>query len=213
MSSAAFTFEPLAAPLEPTHVRVQQAQDVLEQARLEADHIREAARAEGFQAGFDAGIDAANERLAPIAAALQAATTALGEERGRQADEVEAHAIELALQLAEKAIGAAVEAKPEHVIDVVRGGLRRLVERDRVIVLVNPEDMELVRSASEGVKAELGGIGTLEVQAERRVGRGGAIVRTQAGEIDGRLETQLARARETLFEALRASDADVDADH
>lgn len=215
MSSAAFTFEPLEAPVvydEPEHVRVAQAQDVLVQARMEADAIREAARAEGFQAGFDAGMAAANERLMPVASAFEAAMAALGEERARQADEVERHAVELALQIAEKALGAAIEAKPEHVVDVVRGGLRRMVERDRVIVLVNPEDMELVRDAAAGLRSELGGIGSLEVQAERRVGRGGAIVRTHAGEVDGRLETQLDRARETLLEALRASDADVDAD-
>ena len=41
------------------------------------------------------------------------------------------------------------------------------------------------------------------MQAERRVARGGAIVRTSAGEIDGRLATQLERARETLLDALR----------
>lgn len=215
MSSAAFTFEPLEAPVvhaEPDHVRVAQAQDVLERARLEADSIREAARAEGFQAGFDAGMAAANERLMPVASAFEAAMAALGEERAKQADEVERHAVDLALQIAEKALGAAIEARPEHVVDVVRGGLRRMVERDRVIVLVNPEDMELVRDAAAGLRSELGGIGALEVQAERRVGRGGAIVRTHAGEVDGRLETQLDRARETLLDALRGSDADVDAD-
>jgi flagellar biosynthesis/type III secretory pathway protein FliH len=215
LSSAAFTFEPLEAPVvhaEPDHVRVAQAQDVLERARLEADSIREAARAEGFQAGFDAGMAAANERLMPVASAFEAAMAALGEERAKQADEVERHAVDLALQIAEKALGAAIEARPEHVVDVVRGGLRRMVERDRVIVLVNPEDMELVRDAAAGLRSELGGIGALEVQAERRVGRGGAIVRTHAGEVDGRLETQLDRARETLLDALRGSDADVDAD-
>jgi len=215
LSSAAFTFEPLDAPVmydEPEHVRVAQAQDVLERARLEADSIREAARAEGFQAGFDAGMAAANERLMPVANAFEAAMAALGEERARQADEVERHAVDLALQIAEKAIGAALEVRPEHVVDVVRGGLRRLVERDRVIVLVNPEDMELVRDAAAGLQAELGGIGALDVQAERRVGRGGAIVRRHAGEVDGRLEPQLERARETLLDALRGSDADVDAD-
>jgi flagellar assembly protein FliH len=215
LSSATFMFEPLEAPVmydEPEHVRVAQAQDVLERARLEAEQIREAARSEGFQAGFDAGMAAANERLMPVASAFEAAMAALGEERVRQADEVERHAVDLALQIAEKALSAAIEVKPEHVVDVVRGGLRRLVERDRVIVLVNPEDMQLVRDAAGALQTELGGIGSLDVQAERRVGRGGAIVRTAAGEVDGRIDTQLERAREALVEALKASDADADAD-
>jgi flagellar biosynthesis/type III secretory pathway protein FliH len=211
-SAAAFEFEPLEAvapppepePAEPPEVRVQQAQDIIEQARAEADAIRAAAQDEGFQAGFQAGMAQAGERLAPVSAALEDAVRQLGDERTRQAEAVEHHAVDLALRIAEKALSAALEVRPEHVVDVVRGGLRRLLEREHVVVLVNPEDMELVRDAVPSLISELGGIGQLEVQAERRVARGGAMLRTRAGEVDGRLETQLERARETLVEALAA---------
>lgn len=206
MPSATFEFAPLtpdpdATPAAPG-VRLQQAADVLETARREADGIRDAARQEGYTAGFNAGMAAADERVAPAMAALEAAAAALGEERLRAAEAVERSAVELALAIAEKALGAAIEANPEHVVDVVRGGLRRLIERDRVLVLVHPEDLEVVRASAPALQAQLGGIGDLDVQAERRVGRGGAIVHTAAGEVDGRLETQLERARETLLEAL-----------
>jgi flagellar assembly protein FliH len=89
------------------------------------------------------------------------------------------------------------------VVEVVRGALRRLVERDRVSVLVHPEDLDLVRTASESLVAELGGIEHCEVQAERRVARGGAIVRTVEGEVDATLATKLERAREVLQDELR----------
>ena len=39
----------------------------------------------------------------------------------------------------------AIAVEPERVVDVVRGALRRLVERERVTVLVHPDDLELVR--------------------------------------------------------------------
>jgi flagellar biosynthesis/type III secretory pathway protein FliH len=211
--SAAFQFEPLEAdPIldAPPGVRAAQAADVISQARAEATAIREAAQQEGFQAGFEAGLAQAQATMQPVAAALQEAHVALGAERERAAEVCELHAIDLALRLAEKTLGAALQARPEHVVDVVRGGLRRLLERDRVIVLVNPEDMELVRDATADLKAQLGGIGELDVQAERRVSRGGAIVRTETGEVDGRLETQLERAREALLAAM-TSDEPVDA--
>jgi flagellar assembly protein FliH len=211
LSSAAFQFEPLEAdPIldAPPGVRAAQAQDVIAQARAEAAAIREAAQQEGFQAGFEAGLTQARAQMQPVTAALAEAHAGLGAERERAAEACEHHAIELALRLAEKTLGAALEARPEHVVDVVRGGLRRLLERDRVIVLVNPEDMELVREATAELKATLGGIGELDVQAERRVSRGGAIVRTQTAEVDGRLETQLERAREALLESLTAPAGD-----
>lgn len=209
MSSAAFEFEALepveVLSAEEQGVWLAEASAILETARAEADAIREAARQEGFQAGYAQGIASAQEYLAPSVSALAAAQEALGDERARAAEAVEREAVELAFRLAEKALGAAIEAKPEHVVDVVRGGLRRLLERDRVLVMVNPEDLEILRGAADGLKAELGGIGELDVQAERRVNRGGAIVRTAAGEVDGRFEVQLERAREAMLEALKPS--------
>ena len=83
-------------------------------------------------------------------------------------------------------------------LDSVTGALRGIVERERVTVLVNPDDLEIVREAMDNLKASLGGIEHCEVQAERRVRPGGAIVRTSEGEVDATLETKLARAREVL---------------
>jgi flagellar assembly protein FliH len=88
--------------------------------------------------------------------------------------------------------------QPERVVDVVRGALRRLGERSRVTVLVHPADLDAVREATGGLVATLGGIETCDVQAERRVTRGGAVVRTEEGEVDATLETKLLRAREVV---------------
>ncbi|MCW2985987.1 MAG: hypothetical protein JWR63_3557 [Conexibacter sp.] len=163
----------------------------------------EAARAEGHEAGFQAGLIEAQQQMAAGIAALQAAVQGVDAERDQLASAVEAAAVELGLRIAEQALHATVEARPEVVIDVVRGALRRLVERDRVSVLVHPDDLDLVRTASESLVAELGGIEHCEVQAERRVARGGAIVRTVEGEVDATLPTKLARAREVLQDELR----------
>jgi flagellar assembly protein FliH len=48
------------------------------------------------------------------------------------------------------------------------------------------------------LQSELGGIEHLNVQSDRRVGRGGVLARTDEGEIDASIETQLARAREVV---------------
>jgi flagellar assembly protein FliH len=163
----------------------------------------EAARAAGHEAGFQAGLVEAQSQMAAGIAALQGAAAEVAAERARVSAAVETAAVELAIKIAEQAIAASVAARPDAVVDVVRGALRRLVERDRVTVLVNPEDLDLVRAASEGLIAELGGIEHCDVQAERRVGRGGAIVRTVEGEVDATLATKLSRAREVLEEEMR----------
>jgi flagellar assembly protein FliH len=158
----------------------------------------EVIREQAYEEGFAAGIAQAQSQLDGPAAALAGAAEQLQAMRADAAASVEADAVDLALRIAEQAIAAAIAADPELVVEAVRGALRRLVERDRVLILVNPDDLELVRDHVARLVGELGGIEHCEVQAERRVRPGGAIVRTSEGEVDATLETKLARAREVL---------------
>jgi len=158
----------------------------------------DAVREQAFEEGFAAGVAQAQSRLDGPASALAAAADQLQALRTDAAASVEADAVDLALRIAEQAVGAAIAVDPELVVEAVRGALRRLVERDRVLILVNPDDLELVRDHVARLVGELGGIEHCEVQAERRVRPGGAIVRTSEGEVDATLETKLARAREVL---------------
>jgi flagellar assembly protein FliH len=197
--------------LEPT-AAVPQVEDLLavvEAARAEADQIREQARAEGFAAGRAEGAAAAQEEarahLAPAVQALHAAVEALEAERATIADRVEQGAVELALELAGKVVAGAVEAQPERVLDVVRGALRCFMERERVHILVHPDDLGLVRESIDAVAGELGGIDHVEVQEERRISRGGAIVRTATAQVDASLQTKLERAREVIAMELRSA--------
>jgi flagellar assembly protein FliH len=158
----------------------------------------DAVREQAFEEGFAAGVAQAQSQLDGPASALAAAADQLQALRTDAAASVEADAVDLALRIAEQVVGAAIAADPELVVEAVRGALRRLVERDRVLILVNPDDLELVRDHVGRLVGELGGIEHCEVQAERRVRPGGAIVRTSEGEVDATLETKLARAREVL---------------
>ena len=205
----AFNFDQL--PPEPAGARPHNfdprlaAEDFLESARAEADDIRHQARTQGHAEGFEAGMAAAREELAPAAAALAEALAEVQRQRAETADVVEERAVELALRIAEKVVAGTLEVQPERVVDVVRGALRCLVDRERVTVQVNTLDLELVREAVEPVVATLGGIDHFEVQEERRVSRGGATVRSAAGEVDATIETKLERARQALEAELKAA--------
>ena len=199
----------LLEQLEPT-AAVPDVEDLLAvvaAARAEADAIREQARAEGLALGRAEGAAAAREealaQLAPAVQALSAAAEALVHERAQLADRTEERAVELALELADKVVAGAIEAQPARVLDVVRGALRCLIERERLQVLVHPDDLALVRESMAGLASELGGIEHVEVQEERRVGRGGAVVRTADAQVDASLKTKLERAREVVAAELR----------
>lgn len=199
----AFAFEPLSPAVPPTVEEAGAALDdeALEQlraaVRAEAEDEAEAIRAQAREEGRREGLEAARRELEPAAQALAQALAEVGEQAQRRAEALEREAVELALMLAEKVVCGAVAVQPERVLDVVRGALRRIAERERVTLLVNPEDVPLVRGATESLTG-LGGIDRLEVVEERRVPRGGCVLRTPEGEIDARLGEQLERARELV---------------
>lgn len=202
MSEAAlYAFEQLDAP--PVML-AGDAESPLAAARAEAEAIRATARTDGHAEGLATGLAEGREQIATALAALAGAVTELEALRDATAEAVERDAVELALMLAEKIVAGTVAVAPERVLDVTRGALRRLSDRRRVTVLVHPDDLDLVRSVADGFAAELGGIEHCDVQAERRLGRGGAVVRTEEGQVDASVETQLARARELVEAELGA---------
>jgi flagellar assembly protein FliH len=201
--AAEFDFAPLEAPagMLASNDPDVEAIALLAGARREADVIRAIAHAEGLAGGRDE----ARSELEPAAAALAQAAAAVNAGSLAAVERLETHAVDLALYLAERVIGAAVAVDPGLVVEAVRGSLRGLVDRERVTVLVHPDDLALVRAAIGDLAAGLGGIEHCEVQAERRVTRGGAIVRTPDGDVDARIETKLQRAREVVEAALGGS--------
>ncbi|HEX6026123.1 MAG TPA: FliH/SctL family protein [Solirubrobacter sp.] len=203
MAVAEFDFEalePVAPPLPPAE-QEQAAVDLLADAQLRAAAIHAEAQAEGYAAGRAEALAS----LEPALAALGAAVEAVRAEQVATAEALERRAVELGLALAAKVVAGALAVEPERVVDAVQGALRGIVERERITVLVNPDDMEIVSEAIEGVRASLGGIEHCVVEAERRVGRGGCIVRTPVGDVDARVETKLERAAEVVSAALGRS--------
>jgi flagellar assembly protein FliH len=202
---ANYAFQQLDAPPPGS---AEDIADVLSAVRAEADRIRAEARAAGEAEGYAAGLAAAQETAQPALAALAAAASGVNELRAQLAVEAERDAVDLAIRLAEQILAGAIAVHPERVVDVARNALRHLIERRHVTLVVNPADLELVSESVENLRSELGGIEHLSVQSDRRIGRGGAVARTEAGDIDAGLATQLSRAREIAMAALAPESAD-----
>ena len=177
--------------------------DLLSAAWEEAEQVRAQARAAGEAEGRAEGLRAAAAEAEPALAALAQAVRSFEQLRAGLVETLESEAAELALRIAEQIIAGALEVQPERIIDITRGALRRLADRHRVTVLVNPADIELIAESVERLQAELGGIEHLDVHAERRIDRGGAIVRTESGEVDTTVSAQLQSAREIVAAAIR----------
>jgi flagellar assembly protein FliH len=190
--------EQLAPP--PAQDPVAAARAIIDAANAEADALRARAVEDGRAEGIRLGREAASAELGPAIAALDQAVAEARAARETLLEQAEVRAAQFALAIAEKVVAGALDVEPERVVDVVRGALRGLLDGDRIIICVHPDDVELVRAA---------GLGTpdthIEVHAERRVTRGGALVRTAVGEVDARIEHKLDAVRAVVAAELGES--------
>lgn len=178
------------------------AEALVAAAQQEAHAIREQARREGYAEGMVAGRAELRELGEPAVQALSEAIERVRELEAQACDAVESQAAVLAVDIAEKVVAGAIAVEPERVLDVVEGALRAIVERERLVIQVNPDDLAIVREGLDELTGSLGGIDHVEVHEERRVPRGGAVIRTVVGEIDATIRTKLERAREAVKQEL-----------
>jgi flagellar biosynthesis/type III secretory pathway protein FliH len=201
-----FVFEQLdaGALLAAGETAQSRAAEIVAAASAAAAGIEEAARERGFAEGHAAGLAAADDALGPVSAALGETVERLAELRTEFVAVAELRAVELAIALAGKVLGASLAADPSLVCEVVAGALRRITDLDGIVIELHPDDVDLVGTwIDAGKNARV----SIDVRADRRVARGGCIVRTSEGEVDARLTEQLAAAEELLREAFAARSA------
>jgi flagellar biosynthesis/type III secretory pathway protein FliH len=206
MSAEPFVFEPLETrgELIPAAASpADRASEIVASARAQAAQIESEARAEGYRAGRAEGLAAAEQERAATSAALGGVLAALQESREAYLAATERDVVELAVAIAEKIVGAALVADPELVCNLVAGALRAVEGGNGVVLEVNPDDVELVQRWLDASTLPLAA--KIELRAERRIARGGCVVRTPEGEIDARVREQLDRAEEVLRETLAAA--------
>ncbi len=191
----AYSFRQLRTPAGGP---VRDVADVLGAAYAQAEQIRNEARIAGEAEGRAAGEAAARAELEPALHAIAGAAQALEQVTGELVAALEGDAVALALRLAEQIVAGAIEVEPERLVAIAGVALRRIADRRDVTLIVNPADLDLLTHAVARLQTELGGIDHCNVQADRRIGRGGVVARTEAGEIDATIDAQLSRAREIV---------------
>jgi len=167
----------------------------------EAELLRDTAVEEGYAQGFATGRAEGLARMADGISAVEALVGALAGELESLPEALSAETGAIALEVAARVVRAELTVHPERVLDVVRAAIRRATDRQRLTVHVNPDDLDLVREAGGEMLGRIGGIGRLDVVDDPRIPAGGCIVETAAGDVDARLQTQMARMMEALAAA------------
>lgn len=170
------------------------AQALVAAAEEEARRIRQEAEAERARLRAEAVEDGRREGLARAAAALAGAAAA----RDRRLAEAEREVAAMAVDVARTVIGRELAQDPAAVAELAARALSAARERREVVLRVNPADAEAIRAAAGRLAAVLARAPGLAVREDPGLARGDAVVETEAGRVDARVETQLAALARAL---------------
>lgn len=156
----------------------ERAEAIVADARAEARRTREATRAE---------LEA--EARAQAHAEVAAAIVAIEEARREAVDAVHGRLVELSLAVARRVIGEALAADPAVVRAHARDALDRVRRASVVTLRVHPDD----RAHVEDLGAP--------IEEDDSLTPGDCVVTSDLGDVDGRVQTRIARLADALREA------------
>jgi len=161
-------------------------------------------KGEALEQGRSEGRAEAEKGLAARAKVIENLLASLADEREKVLREAESEAVDLALAIARRFVDLAAATGSEVIKQSIKSAVRLVTEKDKLVLRVNPEDLEEVRGHQDDIIFIGDGIGRLDVRADKQVRRGGCVIETGAGNIDARVDTRMAEIEKALRQALYA---------
>ena len=175
----------------------EKAQSIVAQAENEAQRLYELARRTGSQEGREE----AKQELLPSLVAFGHAGQSLIVFEEQLIARFTPQIVRLAVEIAEKIIGHALEADPQIVASVLERAKREVADAKQLRIWLNPADHKvLAETCPELIKIGSETGRTVEVVASDDVSRGGCRLETEMGLVDATLPTQIEEIRRQLLD-------------
>jgi flagellar assembly protein FliH len=183
-----------------------EAAEMVADAEIQAEVLREAAWQEGRYNGEQEGRAAAHARIQAEGEAQRAALRAqwdaliddIADARQALWQTQEQEMLALTLAIARQVIKTEATQNPEVVRHVIANAVRRVVDKEMVRIRVCVGEAGRVREMRQDLLETLDGLHHLEIIDDRRISAGGCVIETNSGTIDAKIETQLGEIARAL---------------
>jgi flagellar assembly protein FliH len=191
-----------------------QSQRTLEAARQQAQDIEKSAHEDGHKKGFEegrkqgleegrregeqAGREQIAEETRTLAETLDEIIQDLANHRLERQNAAEVDLLQLAMAIARKVIRRSLEVE-DVVLRTVEAAVELTVERHDIVLHVAPEDLAAAKEHLPHLHARFNDLRGISVEEDPEVSRGGVRAVTRQGEVDLRIEEQLASIERALL--------------
>lgn len=181
--------------------RLQMIEELLQEARQEADEIikkAEAYRADVEQAAMEKGLNQAREtfenevvervnaEVSPMRETLTQTIARVSALESEITSKIENELLEFALEISKKIVGREVTIDREVALTLVKISLAKLHNRTFAQIYMNSQDLAFVEAHRDRLNFQ----GSLELVEDNSISPGGCLVHTETGDIDARIESQ-----------------------
>ncbi|GEM_PF-2501536 len=185
------------APLLLLIAAEEKARSIIQEAEARAAQLRQ----ELVEENTAQGREEAKSELLPALVAFADAGQALIVFEDQLVSRYTPHIVELALEIAEKLVGKAVDEDPEIVASVLERAKQEIVDAKQIRIRLHPADFKILaelRPDLVKLGSELGR--TIDVAPAENVARGGCRLETESGLIDATMPTQIEEMRRQLLD-------------
>jgi len=130
--------------------------------------------------------------VAGCAEAMHAAVAAMAAARQTFLDSLEPEVVELATLAARRVLTCELRMQEEVIQYTMRKALSVLADRQRLLIRLNPDDVDCVKRQEAMLFEEFAGIEQIEVEVDETIAPGGCEVRSETMEVNARLDVLLA---------------------
>lgn len=203
MRPIAFSFEQMEGRAEDYLESVRrEAAKIVQQAHSDAETVRKKAEAAG-RAAAEAAIERLldekiSQQMRTLRPALEGVAKQLSEARGRWLGEWETSAVHLAGRMAERILRRELQNEPQAPLALVRESLELAAGSANITIHLSPADCKHLSSASSEIVESLKQLAPAKIMADASISPGGCVVKTEFGQIDQQIESQIDRLEEEL---------------
>ncbi len=178
----------------------EEARALIERANREAEDIRDAARKQGQNLGYQDGFDEGKAEAVRLVERLKMIMEAAIDKREEIISSAEEQIIRIILLIGRKVVKHITDKDEQVVIANIKSALQKVQGKEVIIVKVNSKDLEITTEHKEEFIGMIEGLKNIKVLEDSRVDRGGCIIETDFGSIDGRISTQLEEMEDRIRE-------------
>ncbi len=173
---------------------------ILQEARAQAEQKIQEAYEEGFRRGEEAGRQEYWLQVEQSAQALKRAALEVEAAKQQLMEDFERELLEVGRKVVERVLLREALADERAILNVIRAALNHLSEKRKLVLRLNPADAAVLRRERKELLEQFAGIEQFEIIEDGNISQGGCTIETESAFIDARLEAQLNRILDAIWE-------------